>query len=205
MNTAIVLAYGIFQPENEQYKSYIDKAFEEISLLQSEKIIICGGITSRLFPTTSEAKSILDYVQEIYPEMKDRIDLEERSLTTLQNIEFARSLVTDVTSQKITFFCDSIRSSKVFYLSLKFFSEPVLSDEEIYQRLLTIMTTKKTHVLEDTILVYKNIEVKGINLEREITEVGDQITASMLEVAFSQYPSLHEEFIEWRKKEWGLK
>jgi len=109
--------------------------------------------------------------------------------------------------ESITIICDSIRAPKVFYLACTYLNDILhldISEEEIYSRLLHHVTDTKMDITKGAHYSYKNLSIEGVNLHRSIDEVGLQVTSSMIEVGFTKYPQLEEEFLKWRKEQFEM-
>ncbi len=120
MILTIILGYGIFFEQNSQYRKYLDQCVSVINETNTTHIITTGGCTNNEYPNLSEASTVAEYIKKHVPHLSENIFLEENSLTTLQNIEFAKDLISQkqILPEKIYITCDSIRASKVFYLAL---------------------------------------------------------------------------------------
>lgn len=204
----IILCYGIFEDTNLQYKTYLDKALEIALDAQADSIVICGGLT-RSKSKVSEAQSVADYYLEQQPDLKEKLLLEERSITTPQNLEFAGDLLQ--TQQplldEIIVICDSIRLPKVYYLALTHLAAAVrvpVTEEGIYLSLLKQSIEKRLDVTKDVAVAFKNIEVRGIWIDRQPSEIGQQIISTMQEIAAEKYPSVENTIVAARKKQWQL-
>ncbi len=194
---ALILPYGVFEESNLQYKEYLDTAFEKVTASNNAKIVISGGFSNKNFPDLSEAQSVKNYFVTKNPTFSDKLIIEETALTTARSIEIVSRLY------PIHFIvCDSIRAPKVFYLAATHVLH--MPEEEIYRSLGKLSLQDNGNVTTDIEYQLPNLTISGINLKRSIEEVADQIVSSMEEVAFTKYPKLHEQYIEYRKKLWGL-
>lgn len=193
----VILGYGVFEKSNSNYKNYIDRALSFIKENNFNQIIICGGFTNHELDI-SEAASIRDYVTEKDPSRSSQIILEEKSITTPQNLEFASKIISSPI-ESIMVICDSIRSPKVYYLALRYFY-PEVTEEQIYRSLLSQALKKKVDVTKDITLEYENLAIQGLNLNRGPQEIGDQIIATMEEIAATNYPEVDKDILEYKKK-----
>lgn len=209
MKIIIVLCYALFQNQ-ENYKKYLDKVLNIIDLENPDKIIVCGGFTNKNFPEISEAKSATDYLLTKNSSLKDKIILEERSITTPQNIKFAIEEISKLNKKvdSVIFVCDSIRLVKVYCIGSLLMSEPLgfrADKEQILLELMRQIENKKIDFAKECQLHFENITFKGVDMKRSILEVGDQIPRSLTEVFALEFPLLEKAALDHRSKEWGLK
>ncbi len=201
----VILGYGIFEKSNHKYKDYLDKAIEVIQQAQElGMVIICGGFTAPQIEL-SEARSIKNYILELNPEISSKIILEEKSATTAQNLEFASKIIVEskVKPHMIDIICDSIRSPKIYYLALNYFSpflEQSISEEEIYRSLYEQYSKYGMDFTTDQKLNCLNITIHGIGFDRNKQEIGDQIVNSMEEVVSLKYSSIAQDILIYKKR-----
>ena len=111
---AILLGYGRFDSSNKPYKSYVDNFASFVNKNAVDTIILAGGYTDKRHPKVSEAESVFDYLQPLLK--KDvGVILEEKSLTTKQNIEFCKKFINLKGGDAVTVFCDNVRPPKVMW------------------------------------------------------------------------------------------
>lgn len=205
----ILLPYGIFEKSNLQYKKYLDQAFEIINKSTDQKLVFCGGLTNNK-TSLSEAKSLKNYFLEQNSNFnEDNIFLEEKSLTTPQNLKFALEILKEkeIVPSFIQIICDSIRVPKVYYFALTYFSALLgqdISEEQIYHTLLAKFVEHKLDLTKQIKVEYEKISIVGLSLTRTEKELGQQILATMEEIGGAKYPSLEEKILAIRKKEWQL-
>lgn len=203
---SIVLGYGVFVKPQPEYQQYLESVLKDILLRRSDKIIICGGCSNKNHPQLSEAQSINNLYLELHPELKDKIIIEDGSLSTPESLKFSHELISrDYQNPEcVTIYCDSCRSPKVFYLALSLFSQNKFSEKE---RLMILGQNIKEQpdVSQKTLFNFQNLYVVGIPLSDNMTLIANQIMSSMLEMHAFDYPDLHQQFIDWRKKQWGVK
>jgi hypothetical protein len=108
----IVCGYDL----NDDLPVYVDGVARELARAHCDVVIISGGSTS---PVTShsEAWRIAEGVQARMPDLE--IVLEERALTTLDNLVFAKAIAchTFGVIDGFVVFCDSVHARKVRLLS----------------------------------------------------------------------------------------
>lgn len=203
------MGYGIFLPPNPEYQLYFEKALKLCLQAKATSIIICGGCSNKDHPGLSEASSIAKLFTDLHPGIEKSIICEDKSLTTIQNLEFSHNRIkaTGQALEKITIICDSIRVPKVFTLSLELFADILnfkLSEEDRLNILQDIYLGQDPNLVREISFVYQNLEVKGIPLSQSPQIVSYQIISSMWEMRALKYPKLHQKFINWRKKKWGI-
>ncbi|MFA6602260.1 MAG: hypothetical protein WCT01_00505 [Candidatus Shapirobacteria bacterium] len=197
---SIILSYGVFIKPNPDYQVYLDSALNQSLATDCDYIILCGGVTNPTFPNLSESESVGTHFNEVKPNLKSKIILDTSSLTTPQNLEHAHKLITskNLNPSIVNIFCDTIRSPKIFYLALTVFY-PDLSEKEKLEILQNIALSSNHE------LAHNLIRIRGIPLSNSIEIATNQIIASMLEMHYFDYPDLHEQFVKWRKRQWGIK
>ncbi len=209
MKIALVLCYGVYESTNDHYRGYLDRVLAFIKEGEFDQVIIAGGYSNKDLEI-SESKAVYDYYLSIDESLKDKLILEESSLTTEENIQFVGHLLKEKNSEvsELVVFCDSIRMIKVYMLSMFYFA--VLcgfeyDEEKIYLELTDQCLNKQPNLLETTVLQYENILIQGMGLSRSINEVSLQISSTLLEVGSLRYPPISKTIIEWRKNLWGVK
>lgn len=150
-NYAILLGFGLFDPSNSKYKAYLDRFTRLVQKKKIDVAVLCGGHTNLKFPDKSEAGTIAEYLKKILP-ANVRIELEEKSLTSEQNIQFAKQHIDFSPQNKIFLVSDSVRFFKYYWMALYHWFG--LSREEVYAEWFKI--AKK---------IYENPKRKSINIE----------------------------------------
>jgi len=206
-NISIVLGYGIFVKPNPDYQKYLESALDDILNCKSDLVITCGGCSNKDRPDLSEADSIRTLFLELHPELKSIITTETKSLSTPENLSQSLQLINRhyPNPETVTVYCDSCRVPKVFYLCLSLFlKNQNLTEKEKLTILSNIYLSKLDDFSKNVELNYQNIKVVGIALSNSMTLISQQIISSMLEMHSFDYPDLHQQFIDWRKKKWGV-
>lgn len=207
MTITIILGYGIYSEENTTYKNYLDIAAGIIKGTQTDLIITTGMASNHNYPDLTEAQSMKQY-------LVDKVNgipflLEESSLSTQQNVSLSAELMTEkkINPDKLIIICDSIRLPKTFFFTLHYFNDLLglkLTEEEIYKELMILTLKEKPDFSQDVKLSHKQIDFYGICMERTLKDISNQITGTLEELAFIRYPDLEKQFLEIRKKEWGI-
>lgn len=207
-NIAIILGYGVYENSNVEYfDRYLSPVFENINSNNFDPIVICGGCTNKKYPNLSESKSIYDLYRSKYPNRKDKVILEEKSYTTSDNLKFAHELIAKYVNNntRLTVFCDSWRSPKVFYMSLSQFIKPKSSVSLRLDILNNIYMSTNFDFYNVTNIEHKNLQVIGYPLSNDNTQISQQIMASMIQMNSYDYPKVNSDFIKKRKQIWGIK
>lgn len=203
---SIVLGYGVFTKGQVEYEAYLRRTFEIVK--DSDLIITCAGASNKDYPELTEAESMASLFMEIDPSISQKIFLETESFSTPQSIEFAaRYLISHkLFAENIRIICDSCRAPKAFYTALNCLG-PIFGrfiSEKDATRFLGQIATTIPDLTKEVDFTNEGISVHGIPLSTSIEELSRQIMSSMIEVNFLRYPELHEEFIAFRKKQWGI-
>lgn len=209
MNIVIILGYGIFDKDNQKYKQYLDRSAQVVKDNQVDKVIFCGGFTKSGI-NISEAQSMSDYFKELEPEIDSKIILEDKSITTLENIRFTSEVLSknNFKPEKIIIICDSIRLAKVFYFSLAYFSHLFgknLSKKEIFEQYLELNTKEKYDYSQEAIIEFQNFLFYGLGMDRSKEEIARQISTTILEIEAFEHKDLEEKITSYRKELWNIK
>ena len=200
-NTCIILGYGVFIKPNHDYQKYLESSLEDALNHKPDKIITCAGCSKPKYPTLSEAVSMKNLFLESHPELSTIIVTEEQSLSTPQSLEFSQKFVEP---GNVFIYCDSIRVPKVLYLAISLYFKNLTEKEKI-ETIGKIYISQNPDVSKKVVLTYQHITVVGTPLSNTIELASQQIVSSMLEMHAFDYPDLHQQFIDWRKKQWGVK
>lgn len=195
MNIAIVLGYGLFEESNQEYKDYLDWIAKTVTDKKIEKLIICGGFTNPLHKDLSEAQSMGNYIKNLLPP-DIKIVLEEKSITTPQNLEFAKEEI--ATEDSVLIFCDLARLAKVIWLSARILLAK--TQTEVSHSVLNFYLDKKIKPYVDWNLTVMPFDFPS----RDKYQYFAQSFTSLLEVESLDDPTLEEKIIVQRKKDFGL-
>lgn len=208
---SLVLGYGIYLPSNT---AYFDRYFSYIiPALQSalpDYIITTGGHTNSQHLDLSEAETIRDLLIEKLPGYDpSHIIAESESFTSLDNLLKSQQLISTLPGdqKQLTIYCDSCRVPKIAYLSLGIFQPavPATEKDHLEQFISLILTDKTPDYSQRLTLSHPSFTLEGIPLSSEPSHFANQALSSMLEMHYLDYPDLHQRFISWRKKQWGIK
>ena len=133
MRYVVALGYGLFDRSGIRYKKYLDRVVNSANKNKADILVLCGGHTNPKQISKSEARSMSDYIKPLL-KGETKILLEEKSLSTAQNIEFAGKFVNVRKGNSVIVFCDNVRLPKVMWLILHYWFK--LNKEQIEQYFL---------------------------------------------------------------------
>jgi len=195
MKTTIFLCYGSFIESNEEYKQYIEWVLKDSEENGAEKIIVCGGHTNNLSPDISEAQTVFEYLKKIKPGISN-VGLEDQSLTTNQNLEFASKKISP--DDQITIYCDLARMAKVIWMAGAYLLHK--DRQEIAATYFDFVKEKKLRPF-----VAWNITVKYFDFpSRDKYQCIAQTFSSLIEVEAIFDPSIEEKIIAQRHLDFGI-
>lgn len=198
MNTSIILLYGLLNPARKdiaRYHQYLQRASEDINKTDAEKLILCGGFTDPKNPHLSEASTVQEYLKDKLT--LQNIVLEDQSITTNQNLEFAATLVNGK-EDSITVYCDLARQAKVTWAALHFLLK--VEPREIYTIVLEFATDRDPYKN----FHYNNLTIKGIEYSQNKEEILGQTHASIIDVMALFDTEMEKMELEQRKKDFGI-
>jgi hypothetical protein len=114
---AILFGFGLFDESNSKYKDYLDRFVKFVKKKEIDEIVLCGGHTDITQPDKSEAKTMADYITQ-HLESKVKIHIEDMSITTEQNITFAKNFIDLDNKNKIFVISDGVRFFKIMWILL---------------------------------------------------------------------------------------
>lgn len=197
MKTAVVLLYSLYSPKRIDYQQYLDFINDEIQHKNIEKVILCGGFTNPQRPKDSEAGTARQYLSSVNKTFKNFI-LEERSINTNQNLEFAKSQISE--SDELLVYCDLIRKAKIIWIALHYLLNS--SQKEILIAFMNFIKDKD--IYKD--FHYKNLTIIGFDFPgKSKEETIGQTYATILDVLSLYDEEAQKEDIKQRKKDFGLK
>lgn len=200
MKVGIVLCYGFFNPEKESYRKYLDFISQEISDRGFEKVVICGGRTDPSRPADSESATVTEYLRTVNPGF-DNYVLEERSINTNQNLEFAATELEP--GDEIILYGDQIRLAKIIWIAMHFLLK--VPKNEIYKALHEFAYAKDLHRELPGEFKYRNLTVVGFDFPgRTKEETIRQTFATLLDVMALYDEDFARMDVEQRKKDFKL-
>lgn len=116
----VVCGYGVKLTPNLRH--YLDEVVRYLDGKDTHvEVITSGGFTNpREKPNVSEAGLMAGYLRSKNGFRND-IFREDRALTTLQNLRFAKKHLSQRRPPQITIFCDSVQAFKVEFLAKRIF------------------------------------------------------------------------------------
>ena len=195
---ALILWYWIFEIENIQYKTYLDKVWIILEESNFDEVIFCGWKT-RVWSDISESGSMANYIKT-RNKAQSNIICEENSFTTYENITFAKEKIRLDKDISITIICDSIRVPKVICYALREFQN--YSQEEIIWLLSSDLA--EVDILNNYTIELWGIQFQWIAMERTKKELADQIVWSLIQSHYCDYPNLNKQFVNYRSEKWGF-
>lgn len=196
MKIGIALLYGLYNPSRTDYKGYLDFISQKISDEKLNKLILCGGFTDPKLPNKSEALTAQEYIHTINNSFNEFI-LEDRSLTTNQNLQFAAERIKP--NGEIVVFCDLIRLAKVIWISQHFLLGE--KQEDIYKSLFKFAHERQLYKP----FVHKNLKILAYDFPgKSKEETIAQSFAALIDVMALYNKDFDEMDLEQRKKDFGL-
>ena len=183
MKYVVALGYGLFDRSKSRYRGYLDAVANFANKTGADFVVLCGGHTDPKRLSMSEARSMANYIKRSL-KINAKMLLEERSLSTAQNIEFAKRLVNVKKGNSITVFCDNVRAPKVMWFVLHYWFH--LSKKQIEQYFLeySIKFYSRHYTTEEIGreiskgIVYENVTIRPYRLKTKIDDaIANQISA----------------------------
>jgi len=192
--TAIILLYGLYSPDRQAYTRYLENITDDIKKNDIARVILCGGFTDPKKPGVSEAGSVKAFLERAG--FKKEIVLEDRSITTNQNLELAAQMIEP--GEEVIVYGETARYAKIIWLSLHFLLG--LRKQEIYKLVLDFYKGREL----EADFKYSNLTVKNVGCGSQAEDVFGQTFASILDVLAVYDRELGDLDLESRKKELGL-
>jgi hypothetical protein len=206
---AVLLGYGRFDRSNTAYRRYVEAFASFVNKNAVDTIILSGGYTDPKHPKISEAGSVFDYIQPLLKRDVGVI-LEERALTTRQNIEFSKKFMNLKGGDSAMVFCDNVRQPKIMWFILHFWFGLAKIEIEQYfvdygqKYYLRHYTTEQIGNEVAKGLTYKNVIVKPYRMRTTIEAAVSQEIATLLEVNTLYDKSLDRRLMREIKIKFGL-
>ena len=202
MKIAIIHWYRFVNSKSDLFDLYAKNLEKSLNVEHFDVIISLWWFTNKDI-NKSEAETIKEALYDRI-EYKTQWILEKRSFTTFENVEFCAEILDNYEEKNIAVFCKNTHLPKIVYLSLRNYLK--LSKNESLKLIRDKLGDKKLLEFDGDIIC----EIWGINfvwfdLEEGRKELGKAIRSGILETHYDDCPELHQEFLEFRKKSWGLK
>lgn len=196
MKIAVVLLYGLYEEKREDYKGYLDFIKSEIVNEGFDKIILCGGFTNPERPSDSEASTAKEYLRASLPSAD--FVLEDKSITTNQNLEFAAQFVKDLSKSEIFVYGDLIRKTKIAWIAGHFLLG--LNKMDLYQILIDYVHERD--IYKD--LLIKNLRIRTYDFNKTKEETIGCSFTTLLDVLALYDDKLNEIDLNKRKELFGI-
>lgn len=200
-NIAIIHWYGRMK-DNEFSRIYADKLVQYIEQGRFDIIISSWWFTDADVHE-SEAQSIKNTIQPRLTQKQYKWILEENSLTTYENVSQCAKILDQSLQKTITVFCWNTHLPKIAYLSLQKYCW--------YTKEVALTLMQKD--IQKNIISYKwdciykldcNVSFVWFDLGADVEKYGKALWSSIIETHYDEYPNLHNDFVEFRKKDWHL-
>ena len=210
MRYATIFGFGLFDQSNPKYKAYVDRFALFVKKNKIDEVVICGGHTNAAVPEKSEAGTIAEYLRPILGNVK--MHVEDRSLTSEQNIAFAKQFIDINSAEKIFVIVDSVRFFKVFWMILDrwFGLGKRQIEEEWLNRLIGVYTNPKkkdtTLAFKDIkkLLFYKNVKLVVDRHHKEYRSAMHTIISEPFEIEALYDQAVYDKFLEMTKKKFKM-
>ena len=206
---AVLLSYGMFKRTNAAYGRYLRHFASFVNRNRVDMVILSGGCSDPKRPSMSEAESMFGYLQ---PLLKGDFGLllEERSLTTAQNIEFCKRFISLKNDDTVTVFCDNIRPPKVMCFILHYWfglSKRRVEQYFVDYGLKYYLKHYTTEEMGEEIvkgLEYKNVAIRPYRMRTRIEAAVGQEIATLLQVNALYDESLYKKLMKNTKVRFGF-
>ncbi len=200
MRIGIVLLYGLYTEEREDYREYLDYISDEIQRENLDKVMLCGGHTNPNRPDDSEASTVQDYL--LTKSTFNQYLLEDSSITTNQNLMYAAEKLTEMNineEDEIFVYGDLTRKSKIAWIAIHEILN--LSQKEIFEFMLEYV--HEQNIYKD--IRCRNLIVKGFDFAGKSREetIAMSFTA-ILDVLALYNPDLEKADTARRKQLFGI-
>jgi hypothetical protein len=206
---AVLLGYGIFNRRNVEYRRYVDAFASFVKTNSIDTVVLSGGHTDPRRTDDSEASTIRDYIRPLLGRNVN-VSLEQRSLTTAQNIRFSKRFVAAKNYSKIIIFCDNVRPAKVMWFTMHYWFGSTKSEIEQYFIDYSLhfyrkhFTTEKIGAEMEKGLTYKNVTIKPYRMRKKIEDAVANQIPSTLEINSLYDKALDQKLIKSIKIKFGL-
>jgi hypothetical protein len=197
MRYAVVLGYGLFDKSDANYKGYVDNFVGFANRNKIDAIVLSGGHTNPKRKSESEASTIECYIR---PKLKrrTRIILEDRSISTDQNIDFVGKIVHVGKGDEVIVFCDNIRPPRVMWFILHYWFGLSAGKIERYFIDIAVKHYKKGHTNKEIGremtkgMKYGKVRIIAYPLRTGIEEAVSNQVATTMDILSLYDKELHE-------------
>ncbi len=205
--SAVLLGYGLFDPGKANYRDYVESFARVVNGNNVGRVVLCGGRTDPTRPSVSEAASIYSYLK---PMLKEGIEvlMEEKSLTSYQNIEFSKDKV-DMDGDAFVF-CGNAKLPKVAWYVMHYWFG--MGRGEIARELLRQlrahdgerMTTEQIGKAMANGMTIRNVTFKPYRMWTDADDMLGNMMSSLVEIEVLYDRGLYDEFIAHAREKFGL-
>jgi ribonuclease HI len=210
VKTAVLMGNGVFDSSVKNYREYVDEFVSFANRNKVDCIVLCGGRTSTKSPQT-EALSLKRYIA---PRLNNgtRILAENKSITALQAVRFAKPMLKIKPRDDITLFCDSQIATKVMWFVMHYWFN--MSRKEIEKDALNFISAhySKQHTtnhigkwMVTTGVYYKNVEIHPYSIQPSSASAIAQQLVSLVDISALYNPSLYKSLTDATKRRYGIK
>ncbi|MCW6160366.1 MAG: YdcF family protein [Candidatus Micrarchaeales archaeon] len=209
---ALLFGFGLFDQSNPKYKAYVDRFAKLVNKKRIEEVVLCGGHTDKNMLEKSEAGTIAEYLKPLIG-ANVKVHIEDQSLTTEQNIKFAKQFVNLDGANRIIIVSDAVRFFKIFWIVLdRWFNvnreEVVQTWYAIIQKVYDSPKKKGTAIeLKDIkrLLEYKNVKVVIDNYHKDYKNGMHTIISEPFEIEALYNQQIYDKFMDVTMKKFKLK
>ncbi len=116
---AVLPGFGIFDESKKDYRDYLDRFVALVKKKNVSEVVLCGGATDSGAPGKTEAGTMAEYLRPLLdPDI--RVHLEDRSLSSKENVEFAKRFLDLEGGNHVFLVSDGVRFFKMMWFVLHF-------------------------------------------------------------------------------------
>lgn len=194
------MGYGLFSPEKDYYRSYLDFVANQIGEDLLDKVVVSGGFTDVKQQDKSEAATIREYLTSVVSGF-DNYVLEENSINTNQNIAFSAKEIGE--EDEVFIYCDLLRLAKVAWIAMHFILGR--SQKEIAEAFLDYEKARGVPIDIHKPFKYDRLKVTGFEFSGKFKETSiNQLLTSLVDVIALYNDEVNKLDEENRKELFGL-
>jgi DUF218 domain len=196
---AIIHWYGRFNLSEKFFQTYFEKIQFYCNYYWIDTIIASGWYTDATI-RESEAASLKRVREENWCKQMHWY-LEEDSLTTIENITNSAKILDElpIKCDQLIIFASNIHLPKIIYYSLQKYCKKTKKESLLIMQ-NAILWWQKLFWVWDSCFNDMNLIGYGFDLWFEKQDHIKALRSTLLETHYDEYPELHEDFIDYRKK-----
>ena len=199
-NIAIIHWYWLVNLERELFQLYIWGLKKYLNNSDFGRIVLSWWFTSKDV-RKSEAQSMKDVLFD--DKLLWQRILEERSFTTFENVKFCAEILDSIENKNITVFCWNTHLPKIVYLSLQYYLH--FSKWKTLELIQNKLGDKTLLEFEwDVETEIWGIKFVWFDLWADKKKFWKAIWSGIIETHYDDFPDLHDDFLQKRKKSWGI-